>query len=50
VRKTYFKVEDKRLARALDPLTGELEAVTTAEIEVEGAGCSINLYPILSKG
>jgi hypothetical protein len=50
VRKTYFKVEDKRLARELEPLTETLETVATAETGVEGGGCSIQVYPILSKG
>jgi hypothetical protein len=38
VRKTYFKVEDKRLARELEPLTETLETVATAETGVEGGG------------
>jgi hypothetical protein len=50
VRKIYFKVEDKRLARELELLTEALEAVATAETGVEGGGCSINVDPILSKG
>jgi hypothetical protein len=35
VRKTYFKVEDNRLARELEPLTEALEAVATVETGVE---------------
>jgi hypothetical protein len=50
MRKIYFKVEDKRLARELEPLTETLEAVAATETGVEGGGCSINVYPILSEG
>jgi hypothetical protein len=34
VRKAYFKVEDKRLVRELEPLTETLETVATAETGV----------------